>query len=147
MKFCLHQFVMPASQLGIVVGAIGLSGGPDGGVVLCGTLLATMAAATVIGLLDLSRRLLRWSVAALYAVAFATIYHFAWSDETRAPTLIIFGIVIGIYGCLLVACSVASVRRAANMKGDKAREPIFGPRAPEFAFKVLCQLAAGFLSM
>jgi hypothetical protein len=103
-----------------------------------------MAAATVIGLLDLSRRLLRWSVAALYAVAFATIYHFAWSDETRAPTLIIFGIVIGIYGCLLVACSVASVRRAANMKGDKAREPIFGPRAPEFAFKVLCQLAAGF---
>jgi hypothetical protein len=110
------QIVMAICQVGIFVAAIALSAGSDGDVVICGMLLAATFTATAVVLLNLPRGLLRCSMAAFYALAFAAMYRFTWGrDETGSPALVIVGILIGIYGCVLVACGVAGAMRSAQL--------------------------------
>jgi hypothetical protein len=117
MKHCLYQHVMGVCQLGIFVGVVAFSGGPDAGAIQGGIIVAAIFAATIIILQDLPRGITRWSVAALYALAFATVCCFAWDapDDTELPTRVIFCVLEGIFGCVLVACGVVAVKWMARL--------------------------------
>ena len=175
MQHRLYQIVMATCQLGIVICFMVFTG--DAGAVVAGILFAAIFTSTIVILQDLPRGIIRWSVAALYAVTFATIYHFTRGDEV-SPRAVAGAIFMGFYGCLVVAIGVVTVKGIARLlgkipwkssgdgkvrkvkrsdgvtklklneltpEGDKRREPIFGPGAPDMLVYVIGQLAVIFL--
>lgn len=106
---------MAACQLGIVICFPVFTGDFDPGVVFAGIIFAAIFTSSVTILLDLPRGIIRWSVAGLYAVAFAIMFSFAWISEPVSPQVVAGGIFFGFYGCVLVAIGVVIVRWFARL--------------------------------
>jgi hypothetical protein len=110
MKHRTNQIVMVICQLGIFVAAIMLSSGADGGAVLCGILMAATVTPTILVLMEQPQDLLRWNMAALYPLAFATMVRLtSGQPEAEAEGPVVMAVVMGVYGCVLVACGVVTM--------------------------------------
>jgi hypothetical protein len=111
----LYQIALAACQLGIVICFPVFTGELDPGGVLAGIILAAIFTSSVIILLNLPRGIIRWSVAVLYAAAFAAMFCLARIGEPVSPQTVAGGILFGFYGCVLVAIGVIIVRWFARL--------------------------------
>jgi hypothetical protein len=114
----LYQIVMAVCQVTIFVCVVIFGGGPDAGGIQGGIIAAAIFTATIIIWQDLPPGIIRCSVAVLYVLAFATMYH-AWivSDQTGSPPSVIGGILMGVFGCATVACGVVTVNWTVQLLG------------------------------
>lgn len=180
MKYRLDrdQIVMAVYLLGTVVVSIAINDDPRGAAVWGGFLFPAIFSAAFVVSKDMPRRVIRWSVVALYAVAFAMMYGVVRSLPGWS-TPAIGGIFLTIFSGVLVA-GVAAVKWTAQRlarlpeksfadgnagtatrfdelaglgpdelrsEGDKPREPIFGPGAPDMLIHITGSLAASWLAV
>jgi hypothetical protein len=81
--------------------------------------MAAIFISTIMILQDLPRGMIRWSVAALYVLAFATMCYFLWGviDDSGYPPPVVSSMFAGILGRVLVACGVVTVKGMARLFG------------------------------
>jgi peptidoglycan/LPS O-acetylase OafA/YrhL len=122
-----YQILMRACQFGIVLGIVV----PNNGDYLWAAILyAAMFGGAVSVLVDMPRGIIRWSVAALCAAAFATLFCLTWSSpaQTRSPPSIMAAILISLFSCMFVAGVIATVKWLAQLP-DQIRPPYWWPEA------------------
>jgi hypothetical protein len=122
-----YQILMRACQFGIVLGIVVPN---NGDYLLAAILYAAMFAVTVSVLVDMPRGIIRWSVAALYAAAFAALFCLTWifPAQTKSPPSIMAAILISLFGCMFVAGVIATVKWLAQLP-DQIRPPYWWPEA------------------
>jgi hypothetical protein len=113
MKHRLYQIALAACQLGIVICMMVLTDDPSG--LLAGILFAAIFTSSIVILLDLPRGIIRWSVAVLYATAFAASFYLVWRAETVSPEVVAGAVIFGVEGCVLVAIGAVTVRWMAQI--------------------------------
>jgi hypothetical protein len=103
-------------QLGIFVSVAVLSGG-RAAAILDGWIMAAIFISTVMIWQDLPRGIVRWIVAAFYALAFVTMCYFGWGapDEAGLAPRVVSSMFAGILGCVLVAIGVVTVKGMARL--------------------------------
>jgi hypothetical protein len=116
MKHRLYQIALVACQLGIVICFVVLFTDDPGGV-LSGIIFAAIFTSSITILLDLPRGIIQWSVAVLYATAFAASFYLVWRAETVSPKVVAGAIILGVDGCVLVAIGAVTVRWMARVLG------------------------------
>jgi hypothetical protein len=94
----------------------------NGDYLLAAILYAAMFTGTVSVLVDMPRGIIRWSVAALYAAAFAALFCLTWNfpAQTKSPPSIMEAILIGLFGCMFVAGVIATVKWLAATAGSNS---------------------------
>jgi hypothetical protein len=121
-----YQTVMNICQLGIFVSVVVLSSG-RAAAIQDGWIMAAIFISTIIIWQDLPRGIVRWGVAASYALAFFTMCYIGWGapDESGLAPRVVSSMFAGIFGCVLVACSVVAVRGMALLL-EKLKKPAIG---------------------